>query len=1091
MKIVRALIVFVLLGVYLAPAASAQTLTRGPLIQNPAALTTTMTILWWTDVAGDSKVEYGTTTGLGSQVTVAQAASCEVGTAGTCHTVPLTGLLPGTRYYYRLLTNGTEVLATTYFQTFKATSDPSELYFTVIGDWGQGSSAQGQLGNILHADDPPLLMTVGDNAYQNGTQSDWDNNVFISQFKNQILRRAVFIPVLGNHDLNNVGAGNWANSVEIKMHALPRNAPAGQEERFFSFDYGNAHFVVLDSNPGAVSLQNSWLAADLAATTRKWKFVFLHHTPYSCANGFASIGSDHTVRDNWGPIFEQHGVDIVFDGHDHIYERSGLVDHYQIGGAGGSDGLSTRYIMTGGGGASLDSAAQVDGGGPFGQGFFHSKEYCPWLANNCSNGVNGQYCSFARFQFSEVRIVSDTTLTLKSIDNNDAVFDTLVITKGSICGNAAIEAGEQCDQGAANGSSTSCCTASCQYVTVGTSCRTVAGICDVAETCTGASGACPTNGFVSGSTVCRSAAGGCDLAESCTGSSAACPSNQFAANGAVCRPAGGVCDHGEVCTGGGAACPSDGKSTAICRPAIDDCDAVESCDGSSSDCPANGVVPGGTPCRIAGDVCDVAETCTGFGTACPPDGFASSATVCRGAGGSCDVAESCTGNDPSCPADVLVVNGTACRAATGICDVAESCSGGSATCPNDGFAANTVVCRGAVSTCDAVEKCSGSSAACPGDGFAASSTVCRAAVSTCDAVEQCTGGSNVCPSDAVASSSSVCRAALSVCDLAESCDGSTTACPSDGFASSAVTCRPATGVCDLAESCTGSSSVCPPNGFATNAVTCRPSAGVCDLAETCSGGANCPSDALQSSSVECRPTAGTCDVPEFCTGSGVGCPADTGQPDGDGDGTCDLEDVCLTVVDPGQEDGDGDGLGDACDPCTNAADVRAVKPKLSMQKLAQPIGDHRFKFSGTMTVPSAAIDPASDGVRIIFVDGAGTTIVDAAIPPGLFDALTNAGWKANSKGTTFLYKNLGGGVPLIEGVTKILIKKNTKVPGQVRFSVQARNGGYPLPASLPMRGTLILDPPYASTNQCGDALFPGPQSPACAFVAPPGTIKCK
>ena len=245
MRLLRALFVSLFLALALGGTASAQTLTRGPLIQNPAALTTTMTIVWWTDVAGNSTVEYGTTTGLGSSVTVPQAGSCEVGSAGTCHTVPLTGLQPGTRYYYRLLTNGNQVLATTYFQTFKTASDTSELFFTVIGDWGQGSSAQGRIGNNMNADDPPLVLTVGDNAYTNGTQSDWDNNVFISQWRNGILRRAVFMPTLGNHDLNNVGASNWQNSVEIKMHALPRNAPAGQEERGDALHQPTAELVAL------------------------------------------------------------------------------------------------------------------------------------------------------------------------------------------------------------------------------------------------------------------------------------------------------------------------------------------------------------------------------------------------------------------------------------------------------------------------------------------------------------------------------------------------------------------------------------------------------------------------------------------------------------------------------------------------------------------------------------------------------------------------------------------------------------------------------------------------------------------------------
>src|SRR5262249_62060733 len=81
----------------LATPAAAQFITRGPFIQNPDALTSTMTIEWWTNASGDSTVEYGTTTALGSSVNVPTAGSCEIDPAGTCHIVPLSGLLPGTR----------------------------------------------------------------------------------------------------------------------------------------------------------------------------------------------------------------------------------------------------------------------------------------------------------------------------------------------------------------------------------------------------------------------------------------------------------------------------------------------------------------------------------------------------------------------------------------------------------------------------------------------------------------------------------------------------------------------------------------------------------------------------------------------------------------------------------------------------------------------------------------------------------------------------------------------------------------------------------------------------------------------------------
>jgi len=80
-----------------ASGALAQTITRGPFIQNPDALSTTMTVVWWTDVAGDSTVEYGLTPALGLSASVPQAGTCEVDAAGTCHVAPLTGLLSGTR----------------------------------------------------------------------------------------------------------------------------------------------------------------------------------------------------------------------------------------------------------------------------------------------------------------------------------------------------------------------------------------------------------------------------------------------------------------------------------------------------------------------------------------------------------------------------------------------------------------------------------------------------------------------------------------------------------------------------------------------------------------------------------------------------------------------------------------------------------------------------------------------------------------------------------------------------------------------------------------------------------------------------------
>src|SRR5206468_2418741 len=195
-------------------------------------------------------------------------------------------------------------------------------------------------------------------------------------------------------------------------------------ERFYSFDHGDAHFTVLDSNSCCDATQRSWLETDLATTPRKWKFVFFHHTPYSCASGFFSNGSNIAVRTSWGPLFEQYGVDIVFDGHDHLYERSSYVDDFHVDGSGGSDGLGTYYVMTGGGGKSLDSAAALTNGVPTVNG-----TACYWLASGCSGTSSEPWCSFARFHYVAVRISLDATLTLEAIDNGNNIFDSFSITK--------------------------------------------------------------------------------------------------------------------------------------------------------------------------------------------------------------------------------------------------------------------------------------------------------------------------------------------------------------------------------------------------------------------------------------------------------------------------------------------------------------------------------------------------------------------------------------------------------------------------------------------------------------------------------------
>jgi hypothetical protein len=151
---------------------------------------------------------------------------------------------------------------------------------------------------------------------------------------------------------------------------------------------------------------------------------------------------------------------------------------------------------------------------------------------------------------------------------------TPTVTATPVCGDAITNGSEECDEGAGNGASDSCCTAGCTFRASGETCRPVAGLCDAAETCTGSAGACPAD----------------------------------AKSTAPCRPSAGVCDPAESCDGINDACPADAKSSAECRPSSGPCDPGESCDGSGDDCPLNVYQPDNTPCPD-GLFCNGDETC--------------------------------------------------------------------------------------------------------------------------------------------------------------------------------------------------------------------------------------------------------------------------------------------------------------------------------------------------------------------------------------------------------------------------------------------------------------------------------------------------
>ncbi|HTE13006.1 MAG TPA: metallophosphoesterase [Chitinophagaceae bacterium] len=360
--------------------------SRGPLLQ--MVNSNAVTIRWTTATATTSRIEYGSSEN-------SLTATLSDNTSVTEHEMRITGLTPDTKYYYAVgsVTSIVKGSYRNYFTTAPPASTTRKIRIGVFGDPGKGDANQKSTRDAYidlknGYNNSELAIMLGDNAYNAGLQTEHQTN-FFDIYNDNIFTNHVIMPVPGNHEYANdasaAGAGNLRWNLNIPYYSVFTLPAAGESggvasgtEQYYSANYGNIHFIMLDTygySPDPTDPTNftkhtrlfddttngaqaKWLKQDLAANagTHKWTIVCMHHPPYTNGSHASDSETDlMAIRQKITPILEQYGVDIVLAGHSHVYERSFLVkDH---------TGLSSPFntAVPGAGTQISTSSARYDG----------------------------------------------------------------------------------------------------------------------------------------------------------------------------------------------------------------------------------------------------------------------------------------------------------------------------------------------------------------------------------------------------------------------------------------------------------------------------------------------------------------------------------------------------------------------------------------------------------------------------------------------------------------------------------------------------------------------------------------------------------
>ncbi|MDF1695860.1 MAG: metallophosphoesterase [Saprospiraceae bacterium] len=407
---------------------------RGPYLQK--ANDSGITIKWRTDLAAKGMVRYGTDLTNLSDSVVENSTVTE-------HEIDLINLLPATKYYYELVDSlgiQKESSPDLYFQTHPSATTDGSLTAWILGDCGTGNnnarSVRDAYYNYIGTEHTDMILFLGDNAYNDGTDQQYQDAIFENMYEDK-LKNTVAWSCLGNHDGYSAQSSSQTGPY-YDIFSFPTAGESGGiasgTEAYYSFDYGNVHFIVLDSYDSDRSVGGAmynWCLSDIQNTTAKWIVSLWHHPPYTKGSHDSDLESNLIqMRERFLPILENNGVDLILSGHSHSYERSYYLNgHY--GNASSFDSNTHTVGDTGDGDGKMNGTGAyrraINGAGE-GEGTVYITTGSAGKTSSGSLDHQAMFYSVSSLGSCILEINTDT-LTVKFLRETGTIDDYFTITK--------------------------------------------------------------------------------------------------------------------------------------------------------------------------------------------------------------------------------------------------------------------------------------------------------------------------------------------------------------------------------------------------------------------------------------------------------------------------------------------------------------------------------------------------------------------------------------------------------------------------------------------------------------------------------------